>query len=118
MSEDKDLWVRTKALRAIHQNPNITTRELAKIAGISNGSAFYCLKGLIDKGWVKARNYSQSNNKAKYLYILTPSGIKQKVKLTFAYLERRKHEYEELKVEIEVLQGELRNEKDRGMMHE
>ena len=67
----------------------------------------YCLKALIDKGWVKAGNFKRSDNKLGYLYLLTPTGIDEKSKLTKAYLARKITEYERLKKEIEQLQNQV-----------
>ncbi len=96
-------------LRYLEANPSATQREIAEELGISLGKANYCLKGLIDKGWLKARNFKNSKNKAAYLYLLTPSGIKAKAGITFRYLQRKMDEYESLKVEIEQLQRELQD---------
>ena len=39
--------------------------------------------------------------------MLTPRGIRAKAALTVSFLERKKHEYEDLKLEIEHLENEL-----------
>ena len=64
----------------------------------------YCLKKLIEKGWVKAKNFHNSNNKTAYAYLLTPKGIEEKGKLTIEFLQRKMEEYELLKTEIKQLQ--------------
>ena len=90
-------------LRVIHMissNPQMTSRELAKKVGISNGSAYYLLTSLIDKGFVKLSNFKENSNKAKYSYILTPKGIREKSLITSKFLVRKKQEYELLKKEI------------------
>jgi len=94
-------------LKLIEANPSITQRELANELGISVGKANYCLKALIDKGWVKANNFKNSNNKLAYFYILTPSGIEQKARITVNFLKRKMHDFEELKQEIEMLKNEV-----------
>ena len=91
-------------LEALKNNPNATQRELAQEVGISLGKVNYCLKALIEKGWIKAGNFKRSNNKLGYVYLLTPMGIEEKAKLTKNYLTRKLVEYEELKVEIKALQ--------------
>ena len=96
-----------KVLRHIEANPEVTQRELALELGISLGKANYCLKALIDKGLIKARNFRNSNNKRAYLYKLTPSGIDAKARISVAFLRRKMVEYEQLKVEIEQLQDEV-----------
>jgi len=93
-----------RVLEAIKKNPGATQRELAIALGISVGKVNYCLKALIEKGWIKAGNFKRSNNKLGYLYLLTPIGIEEKTKLTKAYLQRKIAEYERIKTEIEQLQ--------------
>ena len=95
-------------LKIIEKNPSITQRELANELGVSVGKANYCLKALIDKGWVKASNFKNSKKKLAYFYILTPSGIEQKAKITINFLKRKMNDYEELKQEIEMLKSEVR----------
>ena len=96
-----------KVLRHIEGNPEVTQRELAQELGISLGKANYCLKALIDKGFIKARNFHNSNHKRAYLYKLTPSGIDAKARISVAFLRRKMQEYEQLKTEIEQLRDEL-----------
>jgi EPS-associated MarR family transcriptional regulator len=98
-----------KVLQYIEANPEATQRELALELGISLGKANYCLKALIDKGLIKARNFRNSNNKRAYLYKLTPSGIDAKARISVAFLRRKMTEYELLKAEIKQLQNEVEN---------
>ena len=85
----------------------MSQRDLAVHVGISLGSMNYCLKALMDKGFVKLENFQNSKHKFKYVYILTPVGITQKVALTSRFLKRKMEEYEALKAEIEGLEDEL-----------
>ena len=62
-----------KVLRLLEENPDITQRELARALGISLGKANYCLKALIDRGWVKVNNFRSSDKKSAYAYLLTPA---------------------------------------------
>lgn len=96
-----------RVLRLLQENPDITQREMADRLGVSTSGLNYCLKGLIDKGWVKVQNFSQSKNKFGYIYVLTPLGIAQKVALTGRFLSRKMREYESLRFEIEGLKREL-----------
>lgn len=102
--------IHLKVLREIEGNPEITQRELALQLGVSLGKVNYCLKALIDKGWIKARNFKNSNNKAAYAYLLTPSGMEQKAKITVRFLKQRIREYEQIKQEIEELEAEVNGE--------
>lgn len=96
-----------KLFKLIEEDPDISQRELAKEMGISLGKTNYCLKGLMDKGWLKARNFKNSNNKIAYAYVLTPRGLREKAKITTRYLKHKVHEYEMLKCEIEQLRQEV-----------
>lgn len=84
----------------------MTQRELAQELGMSVGGLNYCLNALIDKGLVKTGNFSKSKNKFKYVYLLTPEGVAEKVALTSRFLKRKMQEYDALKVEIEALKAE------------
>ena len=96
-----------RVMRLLDDNPSISTREIAKKVGISNGAAYYCVTALVEKGFVKLKNFTQSKTKASYIYELTPRGIRVKAALTVSFLERKKNEYEDLKLEIERLENEL-----------
>ena len=98
---------RFRVMRLLDEDPSISTREIAQKVGISNGAAYYCVTALVEKGFVKLKNFTQSKNKANYIYELTPRGIRAKAALTVSFLERKRHEYEDLKLEIERLESEL-----------
>jgi EPS-associated MarR family transcriptional regulator len=99
--------VHFRVMRLLEANPDMSQRDLAAHVGISLGSLNYCLKALMDKGFVKLENFQNSKHKFKYVYILTPAGIAQKVALTGRFLKRKMQEYEALKAEIEGLEAEL-----------
>lgn len=94
-------------LKVLEDHPGASQRDLARAMGVSLGKAHYVLRGLIDKGLVKARNFQKSDEKGAYLYQLTPSGVSEKVRITRRYLARRQAEYERIRAEIEVLRAEL-----------
>mgnify|MGYP001405258217 CR=1 FL=1 len=96
-----------RVMQLVDADPSISTREIAKKVGISNGSAYYCVTALIDKGFVKLKNFTQSKNKANYIYELTPRGIRAKAALTISFLDRKRKEYDNLKLEIERLENDL-----------
>jgi EPS-associated MarR family transcriptional regulator len=99
---------RYKLLKLLHENPDMNQREIASELGLSLGKANFCLKALIEKGWVKMGNFSRSPNKKAYVYLLTLRGIEEKAAVTKEFLERKQKEYEDLKAEIEDLQNEAR----------
>lgn len=92
-----------KVMRLLQDNPDLTQRELAEQLGVSVGSVNYCIKALMEKGWVKMKNFIHSKNKFGYVYVLTPAGIAERAKLMSKLLARKVAEYENLKHEIEVL---------------
>jgi len=93
-------------LRRLEDNPELSQRELAKELGMSLGKVNYCLKALLDKGYIKASNFRNSRNKRAYLYQLTPAGIAAKGRATTRFLARKQAEYERLAEEIEELRRE------------
>ena len=99
--------IQLKVLRILHEQPELSQRNIAKELGVSLGGINYCFKALVEKGWVKLENFNQSKHKLGYIYLLTPSGLLQKSKLTAVFLKRKLIEYETLKVEIEFLNSEL-----------
>ncbi len=101
-----NLEFRFRLLRALESNPEISQRALAEELGVSLGKTNYCLKALIDKGWVKAGNFGRSNHKHRYLYQLTPAGLAEKTKITGRFLKRKLAEHEALTREIEQLRQE------------
>ena len=88
------------------ENPERSTRELASAVGISNGSAYYVVTALIDKGFVKLENFANNPRKSQYAYLLTPRGIREKSLLTHSFIERKREEFEALKAEIKALEEE------------
>ena len=74
---------------------------------MSLGSINYCLNALLEKGYVKASNFRNAQNKMAYAYILTPAGLNLKTELTLAFLKRKQAEYEALQKEIAELEEDL-----------
>jgi EPS-associated MarR family transcriptional regulator len=101
-------------MRLLDAKQQLSQREVAASLGMSLGKVNYCLKALIAKGFVKAENYRNSNNKLAYFYLLTPSGIAAKADLTRHFLARKMREYDELRVEIARLQQETESAGSNG----
>ena len=99
--------IHLKVLREIEGNPSITQRQLAQNLGVSLGKANYCLRALIDHGWVKVKNFKNSKNKAAYAYFLTPNGMEEKARITVQFLKQRMFDYEQIKREIDELEAEV-----------
>ena len=101
--------VKMRVFQIIKSNPQLTSRELAKKVGISNGSAYYLLTSLIDKGFVKLSNFKENSQKTKYSYLLTPKGIREKSLITSKFLVRKKQEFQALSEEIDSLEKSIGN---------
>jgi EPS-associated MarR family transcriptional regulator len=99
--------VHYRLLKAIEEQPHATQRELAEKLGVSLGKANYCIRFLLEKGWIKAKNFKNSRNKLAYSYLLTPNGIEAKAHITARFLRRKIGEYEAIKAEIEQLTAEV-----------
>ena len=98
---------RYRLLRYLEEHPDASQRELARHLDMSVGKVNYCLRALIEKGWLKMRNFRNSNNKLSYAYHLTPKGLEEKVNVTYAFLRRKMAEYDAAHAEIERLSREL-----------
>ena len=98
--------VRFKVLRMLERRPDCSQRDLSEALGVSLGGVNYCLKALTQKGFVKVSNFRQSNNKLRYAYVLTPTGIAEKAQLMRRFLQRKMNEYEVIKAEIDALIGD------------
>lgn len=98
---------RYKLLKALEANPGASQRDLAQELGISLGKVNYCLKALVEKGWVKASNFTKSANKLGYAYILTPSGVEEKLNVTMRFLKHKLEEHEQIQRDIEELRAEV-----------
>ncbi|MGB3385339.1 MAG: MarR family EPS-associated transcriptional regulator [Marinomonas sp.] len=105
---------RYKILKTLQQDPDLSQRELARRLGISLGRTNFCLKALIEKGLIKAGNFKRSDDKAKYLYLLTPKGIEDRALLTHQFLQRKLQEHEALTLEIESLRQEVEKGSDES----
>tara|TARA_B100001057_G_scaffold496521_1_gene598202 strand:+ start:495 stop:809 length:315 start_codon:yes stop_codon:yes gene_type:complete len=83
-------------MHIIENDGNASQRQIAKNSGLSIGKVNYCLKALIDIGFIKIRNFRNSNKKLNYAYVLTPKGIKEKTAITKQFIIKKKQEYDKL----------------------
>ena len=104
-----------KLLKLIEAEPHLSQRDIAKKMGVSLGKTNYCLKALIDKGFIKFQNFYNNKKKTTYIYLLTPRGIEEKAAVTYRFLQRKLEEYENIKVEVENLKVEAAQVKSIGM---
>lgn len=80
----------------------ISHKTLAEEVGYSVGKVNYVLRGLIEKGLIKAERFINSDKKLQYKYLLTEQGIKEKVDITQRFIDRKKAEYDKLQAEMEL----------------
>lgn len=102
---DQDYMV----MRHINDTKKISQRELSQSLNISLGKVNYILKALINKGIIKARNFTNSKNKRAYAYYLTPKGLQEKTRLTVSFFDRKSKEYDKLKTELRELEKEIKS---------
>jgi EPS-associated MarR family transcriptional regulator len=97
-----------KLMRLLEVKPDLSQRDAARELGVSLGKVNYCVQALVRKGWLKAIRFKNSENKAAYLYLLTPRGLEQKASLTLEFLRIKTREYQILRAEIELMRREAK----------
>tara|TARA_B110000003_G_C16536991_1_gene491126 strand:+ start:590 stop:901 length:312 start_codon:yes stop_codon:yes gene_type:complete len=83
-------------MQIIEKDRNASQRKISKSTDLSIGKVNYCLKALIDIGFIKIHNFKNSSQKIKYAYILTPRGIHEKTAITKQFIIKKKQEYDKL----------------------
>lgn len=71
-------------LEHIEKDPDITQASLASQLGVAVGTVNWHIKRLVSKGYVKVKRAQRK----KLRYIITPSGVALRAKLTVEYVER------------------------------
>ena len=80
---DRDEQMILNLLSVIEDEPNTTQKDLATRLGVAVGVVNSYLKRVIYKGYVKTK----SIQRRRLRYLLTPSGIKEKTRLTYEFLQ-------------------------------
>jgi len=104
--DEKQEEVRLRVMRLISCDPEMSSRQVADAVGISNGSAYYILTALVERGFVKLENFKKNPRKGSYAHLLTPKGIREKSLLTHHFIKRKRQEFADLRAEIEALENE------------
>ena len=99
--------IRYRLLKLLHAKPHLSQRELADELKISLGKTNYCVKSLLEKGWVEAMDVRNNRNKAAYRYRLTLAGVQEKTCMTVRFLKRKQAEYRALRSELMELRHEI-----------
>ena len=102
-------------LQSLERDSHPTQRQLSNDLGVSLGKINYCLKILIEKGFIKVNNFRNNKNKIQYSYLLTSKGIEEKAKLTLDFIRIKTQEYDTLKQEIASLKQEVKSI-DKGLL--
>ncbi len=74
-------------LEALTESEQVTQRELSRQTGLNLKKVNYCLHRLLEKGHVKFQRALNNPDKRAYLYILTPTGLKEKSRLTYGFMK-------------------------------
>jgi len=91
------------AEKILEARPDASQRQLAEALGVSLGKTNYCVRALLEKGWVKAQNFKNSQNNLAYAYLLKPSGADAKARITARFLKRQ---IEQLTTEVNMASAE------------
>jgi len=92
-SDELDLMVMIE----VEKNNHISQRAMAAKLEVSLGKLNYCIKALMDVGYIKLNNFTNSQNKLQYLYLLTPEGIAVKTSLLKKFIKIKLDEHNKLK---------------------
>ena len=98
---------RRRVMLLISGNPEMSSRQIVDEVGISNGSAYYVLTALVEKGFVKLENFKNNPRKGLYAYLMTPEGVREKSLLAYRFVVRKWQEFNSLRAEIEALEEEV-----------
>lgn len=98
--------LRFSLLRLLGSDPDLSQRDLSRRTGSSLGAVNYALRALGAAGLVKLERFRTAKDKRRYIYLLTPSGMAEKARLTGTFLERKVAKYEALQAEIDRLRAE------------
>jgi DNA-binding MarR family transcriptional regulator len=103
-----------QALEAIADDAQITQRSLAAKLGMALGLTNIYLKRLVRKGYVKCVNV-QSN---RLRYLLTPTGIAEKTRLTYEFMEYSLFLYGQVRQHLRrVLRSAVQENRKRIAIH-
>ena len=98
---------RPQVLRGAQEKPDIFRCKLA----VALGASYYCIKALVDRGYVKVGNFAASKNKFGYACLLVPAGVAENSRLTAASIASKLDEnnapHEEINALVECGDVEL-----------
>lgn len=101
-----DQYRSLQILGELEANDSLTQRDLSKRLGIALGLVNSYLKNLVKKGYIKITSLPPR----KYIYLLTPSGLSEKTRLTYDLLQGYNKIYHEARGSLKRLFSQIRAE--------
>jgi hypothetical protein len=89
-----------RLLEEVHETPEVSQRSLALKLGVALGVANTLLRSLVRKGYIRSTQVGWK----RWVYVVTPSGLRRKVNLTIDYVEGFIGHYQRVRV---ILQRDL-----------
>ena len=86
MSKKQDKF---QILKSLEQDSYFTQRQLSNNLGVSLGKVNYCVKSLIEKGFIKVDNFRNSDNKNPILILTNPKRNRRKSKADFRFYKNQ-----------------------------
>lgn len=83
-------------LEAIHATPHLSQRSLSVRLGIALGLTNSLMRGLIQRGWVRATRVQRH----RFKYLLTPAGVVAKAKLSQAAFQNAVDRYRTVRTRV------------------
>ena len=98
---------RFRVLCRLGAEPHKTQRQLADELSVSLGKVNSYLRAMAAADLLKRQPLILPDNRLKYVYVLTPSGIAEQARLSCRCLRRKMDEHARLGAEIELLQRDI-----------
>jgi EPS-associated MarR family transcriptional regulator len=92
-------YIELQVLKSLVANKTQTT--ISKELTMAIGKVNYIANALIEKGFIKAGNFVNAEDKKKYKYLLTEKGLEEKINITKKFIKIKKAEYEKMQRELE-----------------
>ena len=98
-------YIELQVLELLAMNKTQTT--ISKELVMAIGKVNYIANALIEKGFIKAGNFVNAEDKTKYKYLLTDKGLEEKITITKKFIKIKKAEYEKMQEELDKYEGKI-----------
>ena len=98
-------YIELQVLESLAKNKTQTT--IAQELTMAIGKVNYIANALLEKGFIKAGNFVNAENKKKYKYLLTEKGLDEKITITKKFIKIKKAEYEKMQRELEKYESSI-----------